>query len=366
MSSSAGEKTEKATPQRMKKVRADGGLGRSQDLSAWLGVAAVALALPAVISAGAEAARGQLAMVASAVEAPETATAVQALTDGFDSLLPTLTPVLAVAAIAAIIGSAAQGGVHPSMKRLKPKFTNFNLVKGIKRVFGLQAWWQGAKAALKTAVVGTVLYLAIAGMVPLVITSGQVSVAQLVGEVQSRMNALIIWAVVAGLALAVADVVVVMRRNRKQTRMSKQEVKEENKSSEGNPEIKGAIRSRQLAMSRNRMMAAVADADVVIVNPTHIAVALRYQPGEGAPRVVAKGQGHVAARIRERAGQHHVAVVQDIGLARTLHAACDIGQEVPENLYEAVARVLAFVMSLRRRGSAAGTHRVPQPRKDRS
>ena len=365
MSAPAGEKTEKATPQRMKKVRDDGGLGRSQDLSAWLVVGAAAMALPAVISAGAEAARGQLGAVAGAVQNPETATAVRALSDGFDSLLPTLAPVLFVAALAAIVGSAAMGGVHPSMKRLKPKFTNFNLAKGFKRVFGPQAWWQGAKAALKTAVVGVVLYLAIVGMVPLVMTSGQVSVAQLIGAIESRMNSLIIWAVVAGLALAAADVAVVMRRNRKQTRMTKQEVKDESKSTEGNPEIKGAIRSRQLAMSRNRMMAAVADADVIIVNPTHVAVALRYQPGQGAPRVVAKGQGHVAARIRERGAQHHVALVQDIGLARTLHAACEIGQEVPEHLYEAVARVLAFVMSLRRRGSAAGTHRVPSPRKDR-
>lgn len=360
MSQPSGEKTEKATPQRMKKVRRDGGLGRSQDLAAWLVVGAAAVMLPTVLAAGTDAARTQLRMVGAAAAAPEAATALRALQDGLASVLPTLLPVLAAAALAALVGNAVQGGVH--VKSLKPKFTNLNLAKGVKRVFGLQAWWQGVKAALKTAVVGAVLYVTVVGMVPLVLTSGQMPLGALLGEVGSRISSLLVWGVVAGLALAVVDVVVVMRRNRKQTRMTKQEVKEENKATEGDPHVKGAIRSRQLAMSRNRMMAAVADADVVIVNPTHVAVALRYQPGQGAPRVVAKGQGHVAARIRERAGEHHVAVVQDITLARTLHAACELGHEVPEHLYEAVARVLAFVMSLRRRGSAAGTHRVPAHR----
>jgi flagellar biosynthetic protein FlhB len=144
--------------------------------------------------------------------------------------------------------------------------------------------------------------------------------------------------------------------------MTRREVKEEHKQSEGDPQLKGAIRSRQLAMSRNRMMSEVAKADVVLVNPTHVAVALRYDPARGAPRVVAKGAGAVAARIRERAGEHRVPMVEDVPLARALHAQCDLGQEIPGELYEAVARVLAFVMALRRRGSAGGTHRVPVPR----
>jgi len=167
------------------------------------------------------------------------------------------------------------------------------------------------------------------------------------------------WGIAAGVGLAILDVVVVMRRNRKQTRMSLKEVKDENKRSEGDPLLKGAIRSKQMSMSRNRMMAAVADADVVLVNPTHVAVALRYEPGTGAPRVVAKGAGHVAARIRAKAGEHKVPMVEDVPLARALHGACELGQEVPEYLYTAVARVLAFVMALRRRGAAAGQHRMP-------
>jgi flagellar biosynthetic protein FlhB len=165
--------------------------------------------------------------------------------------------------------------------------------------------------------------------------------------------------IVAGLLLAVADVVVVMKRNRKQTRMTLKEVKDENKRTEGDPMLKGAIRAKQLAMSRNRMMAEVATADVVLVNPTHVAVALRYEPGSGAPKVVAKGAGAIAAKIREEASDKAVPMIEDIPLTRALHAACELGQEVPAHLFTAVARVLAFVMALRRRGASAGQHRVP-------
>ena len=135
------------------------------------------------------------------------------------------------------------------------------------------------------------------------------------------------------------------------------------KSAEGDPLVRSARRSRQMAMRRNRMMRDVPSADVVVVNPTHVAVALRYEPGRGAPRVVAKGADHVAARIRALAEQHRIPMVVDVPLARTLHKTCDVGQEIPAELFKAVATVLAFIMTLRRRGSVAGLHTVrPLPR----
>lgn len=359
MSQGAGEKTEKATPQRMKKVRAEGQLGRSQDLTAWVVVGAAVVTLPLVLQRATGAATGQVHQLERVVADPDPALAVQALGDGLLSVLGTLAPMLAAAVLAAVVAGASQGGIHVATKRLMPRFDHLNVVKGVKRTFGPQAWWQGIKALLKTVVVGAVLYVVVVGMVPLVLQSGQLPLAQLLGELGGRAQTLLWWAIAAGLLLAAADVFVVARRNRKQTRMSKQEVKEDFKRTEGDPLVKGQIRARQRAMSRNRMLSAVADADVVVVNPTHVAVALRYEPGTGAPRVVAKGQGHVAARIRERAAENRVAVVQDVTLARTLHAVVEIGQEIPEHLYEGVAQVLAFVMSLRRRGAAAGTHRLP-------
>jgi len=160
--------------------------------------------------------------------------------------------------------------------------------------------------------------------------------------------------------MAVVDYAMQRRRVGKQTRMSKEEIKQEHKQSEGNPEIKSAIRSRQLAAARNRMMADIPTADVVLVNPTHVAVALRYEPERGAPRVVARGAGVVAAAIRERAGESRVPLVRDVPLARALYSSTSVGQEIPPELFAAVAQVLAFVISRRSRGAAGGEHRSPR------
>jgi flagellar biosynthetic protein FlhB len=142
--------------------------------------------------------------------------------------------------------------------------------------------------------------------------------------------------------------------------MSKDEVKQEHKQSEGDPQLKGAIRSRQLAASRNRMMADVMTADVVLVNPTHVAVALRYDAERGAPRVVARGAGVIAAAIRERAGEARVPLVRDVPLARALYSSTTVGQEIPAELFAAVAQVLAYVISRRSRGQSGGEHRSPR------
>jgi flagellar biosynthetic protein FlhB len=151
----------------------------------------------------------------------------------------------------------------------------------------------------------------------------------------------------------------VRKRTNKQLRMTKDEVKRENKNTEGDPHLKGQIRSKQLAMARNRQMADVPTADVVLVNPTHVAVALRYDPEKGAPRVVAKGQGVIAAKIRELATENRIPMVQDVALARALEKGVEVGMEIPADFYGAVAKVLAFVMSLKVRGAAAGVHRNP-------
>jgi flagellar biosynthetic protein FlhB len=158
--------------------------------------------------------------------------------------------------------------------------------------------------------------------------------------------------------MAFADYSVVRRRNNRSLKMTKHEIKEEMKSSEGNPLLRGAIRARAIAISQSRMLADVRRADVVVVNPTHVAVALRYEAGSGAPRVVAKGGDHVAARIREIAQQARVPMVEDIVLARTLYQVVEVGREIPGDMFESVARVLAFIMTLKARGSVAGTHKV--------
>ncbi|CAM5789374.1 EscU/YscU/HrcU family type III secretion system export apparatus switch protein [Cellulomonas persica] len=350
------ERTEKATPQRMKDVIRKGQLGRSQDLSAWLGLGAAALVLPALVSRAQAAAEQQVATIRQVARNPTTDGAMAALTDGLGSLLGTLGPMFAVVVAVALAVGIAQGGWRPRRFRivldhLKPK-------SAVARLVGKQAWWQGAKTLLKSAAVGIVLYSAIQAMVPLVLASGRLPLGELLSRAGGGATNLMRLGICAGLLLAAFDVFVVIRRNRKQTRMTQREVKEEHKRTDGDPMVKGQIRSRQMAMSRNRMLAEVASADVLLVNPTHVAVALRYEPGTGAPRVVAKGAGAVAAKLRALASEHRVPMVEDVPLARALHASCELGQEIPAHLFTAVATVLAFVMSLRRRGAAAGHHRL--------
>ncbi len=252
----------------------------------------------------------------------------------------------------------AQGGLFFATKSLKPKWSRLNPLEGVKRLFGPHALWEGVKTLLKSALVGFFVWRAIVGLMPLV--GGLVPLEVGLHIAASAATGLMRDTALAGLLAAAADYVVQRRRTGKQVRMTKHEVKQENKQTEGDPMMKGQIRSRQLASARNRMMADVPLADVVLVNPTHVAVALRYDPAKGTPRVVAKGAGVIATRIRELAETHRVAMVEDIPLARALHAGCEVGQEIPPQLYQAVAQVLAFVLSLRASGHPAGRHRTPR------
>ncbi|WAP51657.1 EscU/YscU/HrcU family type III secretion system export apparatus switch protein [Arthrobacter sp. ATA002] len=349
-----GERTEQATPKRMKEVRSKGQLSRSEDLTAWVGVGMAAVMMPMTIDRGAQAGSEGLLGIDTITQSPDPRLAVTLLGEGLGALGFILGPLLGVVSAAVLLTAALQGGIH--FKKFKGKFEQFNLVTGMKRVFGTQALWQGVKALLKTAVVGVVLYVVIQGLMPVLSTAGGLPVASVLEAAAGGTASLLQAAVAAGLVLAVADIFVVQKRNRKKTRMTLKEVRDENKNMEGDPLIKSQRRSRQLAMSRNRMIAAVADSDVVLVNPTHVAVALKYEPGKSAPRVVAKGAGTIATRIREEAGSRQVPMVRDIPLARALHASCELGQEIPPDLYNAVARILAFVMALKSRGSAAGVH----------
>lgn len=356
----SGERSEAATPKRMKEIREKGQLSRSDDLTAWVGVGAAAAMMPLTISRGADKGAETLMGVDAIAAAPSPLAALQMLQEGLGSLSYVLGPMLSVVVAAVLATAALQGGIH--FKKFKGKYEQFDPVKGMKRVFGMQAIWNGVKALLKTAVVGLVLYAVIQNLMPVLMTAGGMSINALLVEAGGGVATLLQFAVAAGLALAAADIMVVMRRNRKKTRMTKKEVKDENKNTDGDPLIKSQRRSRQLAMSRNRMMAAVGDSDVVLLNPTHVAVALKYEPGKSAPRVVAKGAGVIAARIREEAEAKGVPMVRDVPLARALHGACELGQEIPLELYNAVARVLAFVMALKNRGAAAGVHTMaPEP-----
>jgi len=344
----SSDKTEQPTAKRKREARRDGNLARSTEIVAWAQMLAAAFLLPACLGLGSRSLRQVMVRVGVLVTQPDVEAARHlmgaALLGGMLAIAPLALGMVAIG----LIGNFAQTGLALSGKALRPKFDRVNPAKGLKRLVSPHSAWEAAKAALKLAVLTAVAWPGVAHLGTVLATGGRVPSGQVLATVAAATVNLIRATAVAGLALAALDYGFQRRRVRKSLMMTKQEVKDEYRQSEGDPMTRSRIRQRQVEMSRNRMMAAVAVSSVVVVNPTHIAVALEYRPELGAPRVVAKGQGFIAQRIREEAEKHNVPIVRDVPLARTLHSACKLGQAIPADLYEAVARLLAFVFNLRR------------------
>jgi flagellar biosynthetic protein FlhB len=358
VSGDSGEKTEKPTPKRRKEARKEGQVARTQELGGWASLLVVAMAAPALL--GHELGALQQIMVTSLTSADgaSTARALTLLAAAARHVFLTLVILGSAVMLVSVASALAQGGFYLATKTLKPKWSKLDPIKGAKRVFGPHALWEGAKMLLKSAFVALVVYTAIRSVMPLI--GGLVPVRTVIDTGSAKALGLIRNIGLVGLGMAAADYAVQRRRIGKQTRMSKEEIKQEHKQAEGDPMLKGAIRSRQLQAARNRMMADVATADVVMVNPTHVAVALRYDAARGAPRVVARGAGAIAAKIRELATAEDVPLVRDVPLARALYRSTKVGEEIPAELFAAVAQVLAFVISRRTRGQRGGEHGTPR------
>jgi flagellar biosynthetic protein FlhB len=352
-----GEKTEKPTPQRLKKARKDGQIPRTQELGTWLGAAAASVLLPMLVGNAYDSAQELFMQVGSVAKHPETEAISRLMGQALTAFLTTLLPMALAMMLVGTLASAAQGGITLSGKGMKPTLQKFNPVPGFKRMFGTQGLWEAIKALIKTIALAVVIITTSSKAQELVSASGALPLSQITSVFAE--SAVLMFRVVGitGLVIAIADYLVVRKKMMSKLKMSQYEIKQEYKQSEGDPYVKAQRRSTQLSMSRNRMMSDIKDADVLLVNPTHVAVALKYQADKGAPRVVAKGAGEVAAKLRALAEEARVPMVQDIPLARALHASCDLGQEVPAQLFTAVARVLAFVMQLNSRGVRGGVHR---------
>ena len=251
---------------------------------------------------------------------------------------------------AAIGGSAIQHRLLFTFEPLVPKFSKISPFAGLKRIFSVEGAVNGLKGVVKIVVVGTAMGMALApelGRLDTIVATDTIGLLAVIRDMAVKMMAavLIVMAFVAGL-----DYFFQYRRWFKRLRMTREELKEEYKQTEGSPEIKGKIRQMRQARARRRMMAAVPKATVVVTNPTHYAVALRYDDGMGAPVLVAKGVDGVALKIREVATANDVPIVENPPLARALHASVEIDKEIPEEHYKAAAEVIGFVMRLRKRG----------------
>jgi flagellar biosynthetic protein FlhB len=344
----SSDKTEQPTAKRKREARRDGNLARSTEIVVWAQMLAAGVLLPASFSLGRDSLRQTMTQVGVTMTRPDADVAVHLLGSALRSGLMAVAPLAGGMVAIGLVGNFAQTGFAISGKALQPKFERISPKKGLKRLFSPHSAWEAVKAALKLAVLTAVAWPGVAHLATALGTGGQAPSGEVLARVASATMGLVRATALAGLALAAVDYGFQRRRVRKSMMMTKQEVKEEYRQSEGDPLIRHRIRQRQVEISRNRMMAAVAVSSVVVVNPTHIAVALEYRPELGAPRVVAKGQGFIAQRIREEAEKHNVPIVRDVPLARTLHSACKIGQSIPADLYEAVARLLAFVFTLNR------------------
>jgi len=345
------EKTEPATPRRLEKAREEGQLARSRELTTFMmlaaGVAVLWLGGPWLYGRLFGVMRTGLAFDPRVGRDPNVMLA-QAAGSAGDALLALL-PVFALLAAVAVLGSILLGGLVFSGKAIAPQFGRMNLFKGVARLFSAQTLVELVKTLLKVALVAgvgsAILWREHDALLALLHAAPAQALRQAV-----MLVALCVAVVVASLfVLVLIDVPWQLFSHFKKLRMSREDVKQENKESEGDPHIKGQIRQQQRAMARRRMMADVPKADVVVTNPTHYAVALSYkEAGTGAPRVVAKGAGLVAQAIIRVAIEHRVPRLEAPPLARALHKHVEIGHEIPEALYAAVAQVLAWVYQLKR------------------
>ena len=274
-----------------------------------------------------------------------------------------IVPVLLVTAVMAILSSGATGGYLFSLKSTLPKFSKLSLLSGFTRMFGTNAAVELLKAILKFSIVSIVLWALVSRQMDQMMQLGQMAIEPALAAAGWMIAESALWLSLSLLVIALIDAPYQKYSFTKRMRMTKQEVIDEMKDMEGRPEVKQQIRRRQREMANNRMIQKVQDADVVITNPEHFAVALSYDPtGDGAPILLAKGSDHMAARIREEAEKHGIEMFAAPPLARALYFSTEVDQPVPESLYLAVAQVIAYVFSLADVRPGVAPMLKPQPK----
>ncbi len=262
-------------------------------------------------------------------------------------ILRILLPFYALNFLLALANQFRQHGFKPHFALIQPKFEKLNPVPGFKRLFSARSAVEILKSLAKFAILAWVTYVVLAPRVPLLLTTLKLPLGQSIQFMQETLLIFYRNAMLAMLALALTDFLYQRHHFEKGIRMTKQEVKDEMKDAEGNPEIKRAQRSQMFQSLMRRIIAEVPKASVVITNPTHFAVALRYDEKTAAPICVAKGVDHLALKIRERATVTGVAIVENPPLARSLYRSVELDQPIPPDLYQAVAQVLAYVYRLK-------------------
>jgi len=351
------DRTEKPTAKRLNEARRKGQVAKSQDLSGAVALGAGVVALCLMGSQVVDGAAGAMRSIFAQIERPGAATTAAGL-NGLEHLvlqtmLGTVAPIAGICLVGGLLANVAQVGVRPAFARIKPDIKRLNPVTGFKSKFGPQVLFETGKSLAKVVAVGAAVALALVPQITHLAAAVGTPPAALGQLLSSGVKSIAERAVAVYLLIAIADFIWQKRRVGKSLKMTKHEVKEEGKQTQLPAEVRGALRRRQLQAARARMMAAVPQADVVVTNPTHFAVALSYDGSKPAPVVTAKGQDLVALQIKRIADEHDVPVVRDPPLARSLHKSVELDQMIPTELYAAVAQVLAFVYRMAARRKVA-------------
>lgn len=344
------EKTESASPRRLEKARESGDVPRSIEFSTFFILLSGTLAIWLMGSSLVKNLQTGLGQTLNFGIIKELNSAEMFL--GYQNFLIdlgiTFLPLLGIIFIAAIGAPLLIGGWTFSAEKLIPNFSKLNPIQGISNIFSVNSLIELLKAILKTLFIGFASWLLISSQLDSILSL----LTQSIQESSAQQGYIILWCltlmVVSLSVISMIDVPYQIYRYTDKLKMSRQELRDESKETEGNPEIKAKIRAQQREMSRRRMMSKVPSADVVITNPTHYSVALQYPDNSNkAPIILAKGQGEVALRIRELAKENNIEIVEVPPLARALYKHAELDQEIPSALFTAVAQVLAYVFQLR-------------------
>lgn len=360
--SDSGEKTEEPTAKKLTDARKKGQIARSKDLGTMFVLVGSALALMLMGSSLVQALSAMMKRLFS-LSRRETMD-VHALTSvvlsGSSSVVFPMLAIFCIIILAAFIGNTMLGGMAFSWEAMAPKANRLSPFAGFKRMFGVQAAVELLKSILKFFVVFFVAFTLLSGLFEQILGLSLEAIPTNFGHAVNML----LWMFLA-LALSIGIIVAIdapyqVWNHTRQLKMTKQEIKDEFKSTEGNPEIKGRIKQTQYEMSQRRMMSEVPNSDVVITNPTHYSVALKYDPNVGgAPKLVAKGLDEMAMHIRTIAKENGVEIVQSAVLARSLYYTAEIDQDIPEELYAAVAQVLAFIFQLNEHKKGKAKRPIP-------
>ncbi|MEO8308280.1 MAG: flagellar biosynthesis protein FlhB [Pseudomonadota bacterium] len=355
------DRTEPATQKRIDDARKKGQIPRSRDLSAAAVMLTAGIGLQTMGGALGERLAGVMkaGLSLTRAQALDENQMVIALGSAGAQALQAVIPILGLTMLAALSAPLLLGGWAFSGEALVPNFSRLNPVTGFGRMFALRSWVELGKALAKFAVVGCTAAIVLRHNMSGLLGLGSEPVGTAIGHAMSISGQSLIALTAALILIAAVDVPFQLWQHAQDLRMSRDELRGEMKEADGSPEMKGRIRSLQRERAQRRMMLDVPKADVIIVNPTHFAVALRYDDKKmRAPVVVAKGVELIAARIREVATEHSVPIFEAPPLARALYRSAEIGAEIPANLYVAVAQILTYIFQLR---TARRDHTSPPP-----